>query len=708
MKQIFQSLRNGEIALEDVPVPAINPQSLLIQSSKSLISSGTERMLVDFGKSNYIQKAVKQQERVKDAINKIKTEGLPSVYRKITLKLDQPIPLGYCNVGKVVGIGSKVTGFELGDRVISNGAHSEFVSVNKNLCAKVPTNVIDDDAVYAIIGSVALHGIRLSEPTIGENYLVIGLGIVGLMAVQILIANGCNVVAADINEDRLNIANDYGCKVLNLNKKNDLASEIYQLGFQDGLDAAIIATASQDSLPIEQAANVLRKKGRIVLVGTSDINVSRNLFYEKEISFQVSCSYGPGRYDDNYELHGNDYPINYVRWTEKRNFESVLGLMEKGMLNLSQSMTTHNYKLENCKDAYKTLMNERDAMGIVLDYPGNSSKEKTVLLNQNLESNLSSQDQVIIDFIGMGNYAQSTLAPHFYSQKVIFNKILSNTSTNSLQISKKYSFQALTSDQDEVFKTSDSNTVVVSTKHDSHAEYFIKAVKANKNIFLEKPLCISNKEFIRINKCLDQTKSLPIIMMGFNRRFSPLIQRVKNYLKPLSHPIFIDYTINAGKIDEANWVHDPLIGGGRLIGEACHFLDLSIFLAASAVASFSIENLNVKSKDSFCISLKFENGSIAKINYITFGPKSWPKEHIQIISNNEVINIEDFKKLYCINSKDLKSAKLYSQDKGQSAAIAAFVDAVKNGKPSPIKLQDIIDVTKLSLDLSAMDAAQDN
>ena len=698
MKQAFQSLKNGAIELVELPAPRVDSNSLLIKTELSLISSGTEKMLIDFGKSNLIEKALNNRDRVRDVLQKVKTEGVSSVYQKISSKLEEPIPIGYCNVGIVKEIGSEVSGFRIGDRVVSNGPHAEIVVVNKNLCSKIPDSVSNDDAVYTVLASVALHSIRLSKSQIGESYLIIGLGLVGLIATKILLLSGCQVICADYDSKRLDIASNIGAMTINPSDFESIEEGIDAIGLKDSIDAAIIATSGNSTEPINQASKVLRKRGRIILVGTADIKLSRDIFYHKELSFMVSCSYGPGRYDPFYEIHGQDYPIEYVRWTENRNFQTLLSLMQKRSLKTSH-LSTDRFKFSDIKEAYNRLLDDSGSLGIILEYPKKiDSKSNYKIKNQSISKK---QESVVIDFVGTGNFARSVLIPSFSKTKSSFNKALSSSGINATGLEKKYDFREVTTDERDIFKSSSSNCVIISTRHNTHADFLQKAIKSNKNVYIEKPLCINKDEFSQLVSFLNEyKKNLPIIFMGFNRRFASLIAEVKSHLSKVNHPLHINYFINAGPIDSNNWIHDSKIGGGRLIGEACHFIDLVLYLVGSDIVDYSIKSFDTNTKDSFVISLQFSDSSIANINYLAFGPKQISKEFIRITYPNSLIEIDNFKNLRTINTKSLKSKKLLKQDKGHLAAATSFVKSVHEGSESPTPLEDILKVSQITIDLS--------
>ena len=507
MKQILQNLKTGTIESTDIPVPNKKQKQLLIKTQNTLISSGTERMLLEFGKAGLIKKALKKPEKFQMVLNKIKTDGVQPTLETVFNKLNQPLPLGYCNVGNVVDLGKEITNFNVGDRVVSNGSHAEVVSVPVNLCAKIPKSVSNEEASFTVLGAIALQGIRLLNPTLGETVVVTGLGLIGLITVQILRANGCRVLGLDFDNNRLKLAQQFGAEVVNLNvEKNPIkTAEIFSRG--RGVYGVIITASTTSSKPIHQAALMCRKRGRIVLVGVSGLELSRDDFYKKELTFQVSASYGPGRYDQNYEKKGQDYPVGYVRWTEQRNLEAVLDMMALGSLNV-KPLITHTFDIQEAKRAYKLIETKNESLGILLTYPGIvlSPKSKKILLNESKSkiknkikiSKLKKTTKINVSFIGSGNYASNTLIPAFKETGVSLNSIASNSGLSSTFIGKKFNFKETSTDTDNLLNNSSNNAIVIATQHDSHAKFVLKALKARKNVFVEKPLCINLNEQLEI------------------------------------------------------------------------------------------------------------------------------------------------------------------------------------------------------------------
>lgn len=697
MKQILQYLNTGKTEVSEVPVPNVSPGSLLIKTSKTLISSGTERMLVEFGKAGLINKAIKQPEKLKLVFNKFTTDGLKPTIESVFNKLDQPLPLGYCNMGIISEVGYGVDNFNKGDRVVSNGKHAEVVNVPKNLCAKVPDIVSDEEASFTVIGSVALQGIRLIKPTLGESFVVIGLGLVGLMTVQLLRANGCRVLGLDIDKEKLSIAEKFGAQVVDLNKENPLdVANIFSSG--RGVDGTIITAATSSNEPMHQAAQMCRKRGRIVLVGISGLNISREDFYKKELTFQVSASYGPGRYDPNYEEKGYDYPIGFVRWTEQRNFETILELIASGALDV-KTLISHRYNIDQAEKAYELISDKKSSLGILLSYPGVeiTERSKNISLSKNVSAKKDKKKIVNISFIGSGNYASSVLIPAFKATGVNLISIASKTGVRGTHVGNKYGFSETTTDINNLLKNDKTEAVVIATNHNSHADFVIKALKEKKNVFVEKPLCLTLNELEEIKAIY---KSTEILMIGFNRRFAPQIKKIKSLLSNINEPKSFIMTINAGDIPKDHWTQDLDLGGGRIIGEACHFIDLLRFLAGENIIKSQIQFMDSSTKDTASIQLTFLDGSIGSIHFFANGSKSLPKERLEVYARGGVLQLNNYQKLTGYGWPGFKKMNLWQQDKGQKACSKAFIEAISEGNSSPIPIEEVLEVSEISIKLA--------
>lgn len=708
MKKIIQNLKNGQTSIIDVPTPSIQDGFLLIKTKNSVISPGTEKMLVDFGKANYLNKARQQPDKVKSVIDKAKTDGIFSTIDAVKSKLDQPIALGYCNAGVVVE--STVSNFSKGDRVISNGSHAEIVLVPKNLCAKVPDNVDDEAAAYTVLGAIGLQGIRLIKPSLGESIVVFGLGVIGLLTVQMLRANGCRVLGVDLNTSRCNIAREFGAETVDLSINEDPIKAAKSFSNGIGVDGVIIAAASQSDELIHQAAEVCRKRGRIVLVGVAGLKLRREDFFNKELTFQVSSSYGPGRYDPLYEDRGNDYPVGYVRWTEQRNFEAVLQMMSDGKLNI-KPLITKRYRIEDAGIAYDSL-SESSTLSVLLEY---SEKEdfkltdSTVTLD-NKYSNKSESTSPVVGFVGAGNYASRILIPAFKLAGASLNTIATSNGISGVHHGKKSGFKTAITDLDLLWKNEEINTVAIATRHNSHVSQVISALRASKHVFVEKPLAINLNDLDKINNTYNEvnkntTNDLKL-MVGFNRRFAPHIVKMKELLVRQKEPKTIVITVNSGYIPAEHWTQDIEIGGGRIIGEACHFVDLISFLINSPIDNHYSMMIGSSSSqkirdDKATINLSFEDGSIGTIHYFANGGKSFPKERIEVFCDNAILQMDNYRVLKGFDWPGFKNLRLFKQNKGQNECAKAFIDSIRNGQPSPIPFNEIIATSRISIEIAS-------
>lgn len=722
MKQILQSLKTGVTEVAEVPCPAVKHGQLLIRSSHTLVSAGTERMLVEFGKAGWIDKARQQPDKVRMVLDKIKTDGLMPTVEAVFNKLDQPLPLGYCNVGTVLEAGAGVSGFAPGDRVVSNGKHAEVVSVPLNLCARVPDAVPDEEAAFAVLGAIALQGIRLVQPTLGETVVVTGLGLIGLVAVQLLRANGCRVLGLDFDAEKLALARSFGAEVVDLAAGQDpvAAAQAYSRG--RGVDAVIITASTKSNEPVHQAALMCRKRGRMVLVGVTGLELSRADFYEKELSFQVSCSYGPGRYDPNYEEKGNDYPVGFVRWTEQRNLEAVLDMMADGRLDV-KPLISHRFALEQAEEAYALVGGAGSSLGILLQYPAADQKpvavlrERTVALAVSQEARDSraslamtgqgrvggAADGAVLGFVGAGNYATAVLIPAFKAGGARLKTVASSGGVSGLHAGRKFGFEATTTDTQSLWADTSINTVVVTTRHDSHAGFVLKGLAAGKHVFVEKPLCLTLGELAEIEAAYRHRLAMTervMVMVGFNRRFAPQVQKISALLKGVTGPSSFVMTVNAGAIPAEHWTQDGEVGGGRIVGEACHFIDLLRFLAGARIASHQVTKMDSQNGDSVTVSLKFEDGSMGVVHYLANGSKAFPKERLEVFAAGRVLQLDNFRKLKGFGWPGFGKLNLWRQDKGQNACAAAFVQAVAHGGPAPIPFDEIVEVARVSIEVA--------
>ena len=687
MKQIIQSFKTGETILEEVPAPQVSRGKVLIKTSRSLVSLGTERMLVEFGKSNLISKARQQPDKVKQVLDKVKTDGLVPTVEAVFKKLGEPIPLGYCNVGRVVAVGEGVSEFNVGDRVASNGNHAEYVSMPKNLVAHIPDNVSDEEAAFTVVGSIGLQGIRLCNPTLGETIVVIGLGLIGLLTAELLVANGCRVIGVDLDARKIKLAKEKGIIGINPREGDDVVKSVMGLTNDIGADGVIITASAKGNDIISQAAQMSRKRGRIVLVGVVGLDISRAEFYEKELTFQVSCSYGPGRYDEEYEQRGNDYPIGFVRWTEKRNFEAVLQAISSGKLEV-KSLITERVALENYKEIYGD-MSGHHSIASILEYPTDSDSGHTVVLN----SNKFEAGKGNIGIIGAGNFTKMTMLPALKSASATITTIASAGGLSGTTMAQKYGIAKSTTNYKEMLKDEAIDLVMITTKHNMHAQMVLESLEANKHVFVEKPLALNNTELDAIIAAHTHGKTLTV---GFNRRFSPHIQKIKQLVG--NAPMNVIATMNAGHIPANVWVHDMKVGGGRIVGEACHFIDLITFLTGSKVKAVCMNAMGInpqENTDNATILLQYENGSTGVINYFANGSKSYSKERVEVYSQERTAVMDNFRVTKGYGFKGFSKLKT-KMDKGHNEQFRLLVERTKNGGEALIPFDEIVNTTRAS------------
>ncbi|CAM1366712.1 Dehydrogenase [Tenacibaculum sediminilitoris] len=690
MKQIIQDLKKGDTILEEVPVPLVKKGHVLIKTAKTLVSLGTEKMLVEFGKANFIQKAKQQPDKVKMVLDKVKTDGLKPTLDAVFNKLGQPLPLGYCNVGEVVAVGKGVTEFNIGDRVASNGNHAEYVLIPKNLVAKIPDNVSDEDAAFTVIGAIGLQGIRLLKPTFGETIVVVGLGLIGLVTAELLKANGCNVIGFDFDSEKIRIAKDKGIIAINPSEGTDQVKFVETFTNGVGADGVIITASSKSNEIISQSAQMCRKLGRVILVGVIGLDISRADFYNKEISFQVSCSYGPGRYDEEYEQKGNDYPIGYVRWTEKRNFEAVLNAISNGSLNV-KPLITERVPLNEFEKIYGDMSSSK-SIASILEYNSTENPKSTVTIN---EKSFNKQ-KGIIGIVGAGNFTSATILPNLKKLGADVKYIASSGGLSSTTMAKQYGIVNSTTNYKEILQDEDVDTIFITTKHNMHAQMVLESMRSNKSVFVEKPLALNTSELDDIIKEYNETEVT--VSVGFNRRFAPLAKQMKKALGNDNTPMNIIATMNAGFIPADVWVHDMEIGGGRIIGEACHYIDLCTYLAGSKVKSVCMSSMGLnpqENTDNASILLKYENGTNVVINYFANGSKAYSKERVEVYSQERTLIMDNWRKLRGYGFK--KFSKSFSkQNKGHYNQFNELITSQKNGGNPIIPFEEIVNTTKAS------------
>lgn len=711
MRQILQDMANGGTTVTEAPAPQCTSGHVLIATTTSLISAGTERMLVGFGKASLIDKARQQPEKVKMVLEKVQTDGLLTTYDAVKSKLAQPLALGYCNVGVIHEIGHGVDGLKVGDRVVSNGPHADVVKVPKNLCAKIPDQVSDEAAAFAVVASIGLQGIRLAEPTLGECFVVTGAGLIGLLTIQMLRANGCRVLAIDFDQSKLELAKQFGAEVCNPGRGEDPIATGLAFSRGLGVDGVVITASTKVSDPVTQAARMSRKRGRIILVGVTGLELNRADFYEKELSFQVSCSYGPGRYDAEYEDKGHDYPLGFVRWTEQRNFVAVLDMLVAGTLNVDP-LITHRFDFEDAPQAYNVLTEDQAGLGILLKYPSAIALrlgQSVVLKPIQIEP-----ENAVVGFIGAGNYASRILIPAFKKASAQLHTIVTAGGINGVIHGSKTGFAEASTDLNAMLQHPEINTVAIVTRHNSHASMVEKVLAAGKHVFVEKPLALHVDEIDRIEQLYQQqstTDRYSRVMVGFNRRFAPQVQKMKALLDTVKEPKSFIMTMNAGAIPAEHWTQDLQIGGGRIIGEACHFIDLMRFLAGSKIVSIQARRMGETDavqvlEDKASMTFGFEDGSFGTIFYLANGASSFPKERIEVFTAGRVLQLDNFRKLKGFGWPGFNKMNLWRQDKGQEACAAAFVESIRQGQPTPIPADEIFEVARVTLQVAEILRAQ--
>ena len=699
MKQVVQNVRGGGLKVEDVPDPTVRPGYVLISNLASVVSAGTERMVIDLARKSLVGKALQRPDHVRRILTKLKQEGLSSTIRQVRSKLDEPMSLGYSSCGTVLACGDGVSSFKPGDYVASNGPHAGVVCVPKNLCALVPAKVPPEMAAFGVLGAIALNGVRLAELRLGELAFVVGLGLIGQFAVALLKAQGCRVFATDPDTRRCDLALEMGAE----SARPDLtAAEIASLTSGLGADAVLITASTDSNGPISLAAESVRKKGRVVAVGVVGLDLPRRPFYFKEAEFVVSCSYGPGRYDPSYEERGLDYPAPFVRWTEQRNIEAVLGLMAAGALDISP-LITHRFSIEDAQSAYQLIeKNSEPYLGVVLEYPNSKGAPLRRLELQPLAR--TNGANIAIGCLGAGNFARLVMLPLLRNMPNLRPKVIcSARGVSALYSAKRLGFAAATSDAEEVFGDPDVKVVFIFTRHNLHASQVVKALQSGKHVFVEKPLALTIEELSSIETVLGEAgESGPLLMVGFNRRFSPSARKVKDFFSGVVSPLTISIRFNAGEIPPDHWLHDPVVGGGRIIGEACHGIDLATYLAGAPpvrvlAASISGDTAPEITEDQCFITLWHANGSISSVAYLAGGDKVYPKERVEVLGGSRLAVIEDFRDVVTAIGGRVKRSRGWHQDKGHRAELEEFTRVATEGGEPPIPWKDLRAVTLASI-----------
>ncbi len=705
MQQLTQELKSGKMEIMEVPFPTLGNKDILVRNSYSVISAGTEGKTVTDARKGYIAKARSRQKEVKQVIDLIKTSGLKNTYDLVMNKLDTPSALGYSCAGEVIAVGSEVKEFKVGDKVACGGVsacHADVVSVPVNLCVKVPLHVDLKHAAFSTIAAIAIQGIRQAELKLGENALIIGMGLLGQLTAKILEAAGVSVLGIDVNDQQVQLAARSGIKEVYNRNQAGLEDHILQFSKGNGVDAVIITAGTTSLDPVDFAGIVCRKKGKVVVVGAVPTGFDRVNYFKKELDLRMSSSYGPGRYDANYEEKGLDYPIAYVRWTENRNMQSFIDLLSSGTVDMTP-LISHVFKLENATEAYDMILSKKEIYnGIVIKYDENKNLVPSVVLN----SKTYPKEEPNVGLIGAGNFAQNILLPKMKG-KCNFIGVTTGRGNIARYVADKYSFSYCAEKSEDILKDKNINTIFVTTRHDSHAKYVIQAIENGKNVFVEKPLALTEQELSEINDSYKRsTNGQYKVMIGFNRRFAPAVKDLKKLFIDTQAKT-INIRVNAGILPAEHWTNDPLVGGGRIIGEGCHFVDLAIFLSGGKVVSVSATSMEDPSglNNSAAITLKFTNGSLAVINYFSNGSKKLNKEHIEVFCGGTVAVIDDFMSLTVYNNS-IKKTDYKNQDKGHASELAEFFTSIKKGTPSPISFDECYHSTHVTF--KAIQSIQEN
>ena len=701
MKQVLQNLKSGAVTVTDVPAPTARPGFVLVRTAASLISAGTERMTVEAGQKSLIGRAVEQPALVKQVIQKARSEGVVNTFDAVRSKLASLVALGYSAAGKVIEVGEGVTEFRPGDRVACAGvgyaSHAEVLSVPKNLCVSLPDGVSFDAAAFGTLGAISLQGVRLAELTLGESVVVIGLGLVGQLTVQLIQAHGCRVFGIDLNQSKIELARKFGADD-GCAPDDDVKRRVMAWSRGRGADAVLITAATESNQPVQLAGEISRPKGRVVAVGAVGLTLPRQPYYNRELTFKISMSYGPGRYDPEYEERGHDYPFGYVRWTEGRNIEAFLDLLADGRVDVGP-LTTHRFSLDETERAYQLITGELNEpyLGVILQYDTERELEARIQLAAGQKQSAAPAPSVRVGLIGAGNYARAMLLPNFKTAGAEFHSIATASGVSARQVGERFGFRNCVSGADEVLADEEINLVVIATRHDSHAELVQRALERGRHVFVEKPLALNDEELDKVIAAATQSNGQ--LMVGFNRRFSPLAGAAQRFFKDRQTPLSINYRVNAGRVPPGHWAHHPSEGGGRIIGEVCHFIDFMQFMTGSLVTRVFAESIGsrtheIVSEDSVFITLRLADGSNGSIAYLAEGDSALPKERIEIFGSSKSFVIEDFRSAAAYENGREKRTKLREQDKGQRDEVRAVCAMVLEGKPSPISLEDLATTTR--------------
>lgn len=700
MKQVLQYMNTGETRVEEVPTPQVKEKTALVKTAASLVSAGTERYLVEFAEKNIVQKATSRPDLMKQILDKAKREGILSTVESAFNRLDQPMALGYSSAGTIVEIGKGLEGFQIGDRVVCAGGnhavHAEYAVIPQNLLAHLPDGIPFESACFATLGAIALNGIRLANLSLGDHVAVVGLGLLGLLTAGLVEANGCSVTGVDTSQQRVEFAKKCGIHAFS---RDTIVPQTSALTHARGFDAVLICAATSSDDTVHLAGEIARDRAFVISLGVVGLDLPRKPYYEKELQFLVSRSSGPGRYDPLYEEQGMDYPLGYVRWTEGRNLEAFVDLLHSEKLKVAD-LITHQFEIENAASAYDLITGKTSEpyLGIVLTYPQKQSKKESRV---EVHPFVKKEDVLSVGVLGAGNYAKATFLPVMYkSSQVDLVGIASINGVNAQHAASKFGFKYATSSAEEILKDKNINTVVIMTRHKDHAAFTQQALAQGKHVYCEKPLALTLDELAQIDALLAKPKT-PLLMVGFNRRFALLSEKLKTFLADRQEPLYAHYTINAGFLPSTHWQHDPLEGGGRIIGEACHFIDYLTFLVGAAPVALRATALPDQGKyhqDNMHITLEFPDGSIGSIVYLANGDKAFPKERVEVFCAGKIAVLQDYRSLELVagGRKTVVRSHL-RQDKGHQASWAAFVQAIREVSTPPIPYRQLLAVSKAAI-----------
>ena len=693
MKQVLQNMQDGKSTIENVPVPQPSKGTALVRTAASIVSAGTERMVVEFAEKSLMGKATSRPDLVKQVLDKARREGILQTIDATFNRLSQPMVLGYSSAGTIVALGEDMEGFQVGQRVACAGGnhavHAEFGVIPKNLLTPLPDNVSFEEAAFTTLGAIALHGFRLSEPQLGEKVCIIGLGLLGLLAVEIANAAGCEVYGVDLNPERVALANQLDAKAFTREMAEDAISNC---------DIVLICADTASNDPVTLAPVLCRDRARVVAVGAVGLDLPRRDYYMKEISFINSRSYGPGRYDDTYEEEGIDYPIGFVRWTEGRNMQAIVDLMASGKMDITP-LISHRFPIEEAAEAYNLITEMKTPfLGVLLKYAENAPVERKIAIES---TKIRPAMPVKLGILGAGNFASATMLPALKkNDQVELVSITSGSGVNAKHLAKKFKIQNACSAEEEILTDSTVNTVAILTRHNLHYVQTMAALRAGKNVFCEKPLGLTIEQIETIQKEASR-EDAPYLMVGFNRRFAPLAQKMKTFIEKSTEPKLVHYRVNAGFIPANHWTQDVAQGGGRIIGEGCHFIDFVAHMIGAKMTSIQTVGLEDGTRyheDNVHITMEFEDGSIGLVTYLANGDKAFAKERVEIFTGGRIAVLNDYRSLELVanGSRKVEKSRL-RQDKGHAAEWVAFAQAIATGSPPPISLDDLITVSKASI-----------